>query len=105
MANADWPMFRGDAALIDYTERFDGCAVQPSDLRFSQETLTNIASGVDADVLDALREVLSASELEPVGGARANQSRSYSGGSRDWSRNGHERFQVLCQSRFEPSGE
>src|SRR5258705_8863514 len=49
---------RGDVALIDYTERFDGCTVQPSDLRFSPEALTNIASGVAADVLDALREAI-----------------------------------------------
>jgi histidinol dehydrogenase len=49
---------RGDAALIDYTARFDGCSVQSSDLRVSEETLTNIASGVDADVLAALREAI-----------------------------------------------
>lgn len=49
---------RGDAALIDYTARFDGCAIQPSDLRFSEETLKSIASTVDADVLDALREAI-----------------------------------------------
>lgn len=49
---------RGDAALIDYTARFDGCAVQASDLRVSEETLTSIASRVDADVLDALREAI-----------------------------------------------
>jgi histidinol dehydrogenase len=49
---------RGDAALIDYTARFDCCTVQPSDLRLSQETLMDIASGVDADVLDALREAI-----------------------------------------------
>lgn len=49
---------RGDAALIDYTARFDVCAVQASDLRVSEETLTSIASRVDADVLDALREAI-----------------------------------------------
>src|SRR5439155_26032802 len=32
--------------------------VQPSDLRLSQEMLTNIASGVEEDVLDALREAI-----------------------------------------------
>lgn len=49
---------RGDAALIDYTARFDGCAVQPSDLRISEATLTSIASGADGEVLDALREAI-----------------------------------------------
>ncbi len=49
---------RGDAALIDYTARFDGCTVQSSDLRVSEETLTNIGSTVDADVLAALREAI-----------------------------------------------
>lgn len=49
---------RGDAALIEYTARFDACAVQTSDLRVSEETLTSIASRVDADVPDALREAI-----------------------------------------------
>jgi len=49
---------RGDAALIDYTARFDGCTVQAADLRVREETLENIASGVDARVLAALREAI-----------------------------------------------
>jgi len=49
---------RGDAALIDYTAQFDGCALQPPDLRFSEATLTSIAAGVDAGALDALREAI-----------------------------------------------
>lgn len=49
---------RGDAALVDYTARFDGCTIQASDLRVSEETLTNIASGVDPEVLAALREAI-----------------------------------------------
>lgn len=49
---------RGDAALIDYTARFDGCTVEPSDLCVSESTLTNIASRVEADVRDALREAI-----------------------------------------------
>jgi len=49
---------RGDAALIDYTAQFDGCSVNASDLHVNQETLKGIASGVDADVLDALREAI-----------------------------------------------
>lgn len=49
---------RGDSALVDYTARFDGCTVQPSDLRVSEETLTQIASRSDADLLAALREAI-----------------------------------------------
>lgn len=49
---------RGDAALIEYTARFDGCTIQALDLRVSEETLANIASGVDSDVLAALREAI-----------------------------------------------
>jgi histidinol dehydrogenase len=49
---------RGDAALIDYTERFDGCLVEPADLRVSEETLRQTATRVDACVLEALREAV-----------------------------------------------
>ncbi|HSE36698.1 MAG TPA: histidinol dehydrogenase, partial [Blastocatellia bacterium] len=49
---------RGDAALIDYTERFDGCAIQASDLRVSEETLISTAASVDPKVLAALREAI-----------------------------------------------
>jgi histidinol dehydrogenase len=50
---------RGDAALVDYAERFDGCAMQPSELRISEEELRRIASSVEASVLEALREAIS----------------------------------------------
>ncbi|MBA3356187.1 MAG: histidinol dehydrogenase [Pyrinomonadaceae bacterium] len=50
---------RGDAALIDYAARFDGCALQPEELRVSEETLRRIAARVDASVLNALREAIS----------------------------------------------
>jgi histidinol dehydrogenase len=49
---------RGDAALIEYTARFDGCTVQPSDLRISEETLARIASQAEPDLLAALREAI-----------------------------------------------
>ncbi len=49
---------RGDAALVEYTTQFDGCAVQVADLRVSKSTLTSIASVVGQDVLDALREAI-----------------------------------------------
>jgi histidinol dehydrogenase len=49
---------RGDSALVDYTARFDGCTVQPCDLRVSEETLTQIASRSDENLLAALREAI-----------------------------------------------
>jgi histidinol dehydrogenase len=49
---------RGDAALTEYTAKFDGCRVQAADLRVGKETLVSIASGVAPDVLDALREAI-----------------------------------------------
>jgi histidinol dehydrogenase len=49
---------RGDAALIDYTARFDGISLRPSDLRVTEETLMNAASRVDPEVLEALREAI-----------------------------------------------
>ena len=44
---------RGDAALIEYTRRFD--AVELSQLRISQETLRSSAEKVDGKVFEALR--------------------------------------------------
>jgi histidinol dehydrogenase len=49
---------RGDEALIEYAARFDGCRLEPSDLRVSPLTLRRTASGVDAGVLEALREAI-----------------------------------------------
>jgi histidinol dehydrogenase len=49
---------RGDAALIDYAKQFDGCAMQPSELRISEEELRRLASSVDANILEALREAI-----------------------------------------------
>lgn len=49
---------RGDAALIDYAAKFDGCAMQPSELRISGEELQHIASTVERNVLEALREAI-----------------------------------------------
>jgi histidinol dehydrogenase len=46
----------GDAALIDYAAQFDGCAMQSSELRLSEDELRQIASPADASVLAALRE-------------------------------------------------
>jgi len=49
---------RGDAALIDYAARFDGCVMEASELRIGEEELRRIAAGVDGEVLDALREAI-----------------------------------------------
>jgi histidinol dehydrogenase len=49
---------RGDAALIDYAAQFDGCAMQPFELRISEEELRHIASTVERNVLEALREAI-----------------------------------------------
>ena len=49
---------RGDDALIEYSARFDGCVMQPSELRIDEEELRRIASGVEANVLEALRQAI-----------------------------------------------
>jgi len=46
---------RGDAALADYTERFDGIRLRPSEFRVAQPALRDAAARVDARVLKALR--------------------------------------------------
>ncbi len=50
---------RGDAAIINYAEQFDGCTMQPSELRIGAEELRRIAANADANVLEALREAIS----------------------------------------------
>jgi histidinol dehydrogenase len=47
---------RGDAALIEYTERFDG--IQLKELRVSEEELRRCAAGADERVRRALREAI-----------------------------------------------
>lgn len=47
---------RGDAALIDYTKRFDGVHLGQGDLRIDKESLRRSAARVDKAVLEALRE-------------------------------------------------
>ena len=49
---------RGDAALIDYAQRFDGCVMAHSDLRVSEEKLRETAARADKVVLEALREAI-----------------------------------------------
>src|SRR5437660_9986372 len=49
---------RGDAALVEYTGRFDDFSLQPSELRVKEETLREFAGGTDASVIEALREAI-----------------------------------------------
>jgi histidinol dehydrogenase len=49
---------RGDEALIDYAARFDACVMQRGDLRVNEDDLREIATRVDAAVLEALREAI-----------------------------------------------
>ncbi len=49
---------RGDAALIDYTGRFDGVQMQASELRVPEEILHRSARGVDSFLLESLREAI-----------------------------------------------
>ena len=49
---------RGDAALIDYSARFDGVQLQPSELRVPEATLHQSASQVDSFVLESLRAAI-----------------------------------------------
>jgi histidinol dehydrogenase len=47
---------RGDAALVEYTRKFDGVELSVDTLRISEEDLRRSASRVGAEVLAALRE-------------------------------------------------
>jgi len=47
---------RGDAALVEYTERFDGVRLTPAELRVDEAALGEAAARADALVVAALRE-------------------------------------------------
>jgi histidinol dehydrogenase len=76
---------RGDAALADYTERFDGVRLRPSEFRVEESALRESAARVDARVLEALRasirnvrafhehERVESWEIESVRGVRLGQ--------------------------------
>ena len=49
---------RGDAALVEYTERFDGVRLEPKELRVDVESLRRAAERADARVVEALREAI-----------------------------------------------
>jgi len=46
---------RGDAALADYTERFDGVRLRPTEFRVAESALRESAARADSRVLEALR--------------------------------------------------
>jgi histidinol dehydrogenase len=47
---------RGDAALVEYTERFDGVRLTPAELRCGEAALREAAALADRAVVEALRE-------------------------------------------------
>src|SRR6516164_4939966 len=53
---------RGDAALIDYTRRFDGVDLAPSNLRISRREITEGAAAAPAETVAALQ--LAAERIE-----------------------------------------
>lgn len=76
---------RGDAALLDYTARFDGMQMRSSELRVPDETLRRFALRADPYVLESLREAIrnvrtfhehqkeESWEITPAGGVRLGQ--------------------------------
>ena len=46
----------GDAALIEYSKKFDGHEITASAIRLDSDTLKSFAQGVDRDVLNVIRE-------------------------------------------------
>lgn len=49
---------RGDEALIEYTEKFDGVSLAPAELRVDLDSLQKSAERVDPRVVEALREAI-----------------------------------------------
>jgi histidinol dehydrogenase len=49
---------QGDAAILEYARRFDGCGLQATDLRVSEDLLQESASKCEPDVRTALREAI-----------------------------------------------
>ena len=46
---------RGDAALIEFTARFDGVKLSPETLRVDRRTIEELAAQVDDDLIAAMR--------------------------------------------------
>jgi histidinol dehydrogenase len=49
---------RGDAALIEFTARFDGVRLSPETLRVDRRTIEDLAAQVDGDLIGAMREAI-----------------------------------------------
>ncbi len=49
---------RGDAALVEFAARFDGCALQVGELRVDEGVLRQSAARVSPPVLEAIREAI-----------------------------------------------
>jgi len=49
---------RGDAALIEYTARFDGVTLTPDDLRARPQLIEELAAQVDGRLIAAMREAI-----------------------------------------------
>jgi histidinol dehydrogenase len=49
---------RGDAALIEFTTRFDGVRLSPETLRVDRRTIEDLAAQVDGELIGAMREAI-----------------------------------------------
>jgi len=49
---------RGDAALIEFTARFDGVQLTPETLRVDRQTIEELAAQVDGELIAAMREAI-----------------------------------------------
>src|SRR5262249_7580369 len=49
---------RGDAALIEFTARFDGVELSPETLRVDRRTIEELAAQVDEGLIAAMREAI-----------------------------------------------
>lgn len=49
---------RGDAALVEFAARFDGCVIQAGELRVDEGVLRRSAARVSTPVLEAIREAI-----------------------------------------------
>lgn len=49
---------RGDAALIEFTARFDGVTLTPDSLRVDRQTIEELAVQVDGELIAAMREAI-----------------------------------------------
>ena len=86
---------RGDAALVDYTARFDRVVLRPAQLRLSADEIAASAAQASAETVAALR--LAAGRIESFHRKQLPQSLDYTDadGVRLGMLPAHERFQVV----------